>query len=140
MISKRAGISLLIVAALIVVLAVLLAPRVPQPDSYHHFADQRPWLGVPRFGDVISNLPFAGIGLWGLAFLAGRESHRAFTDLRERYPYFLVFFGLLLTALGSAYYLLAPNNARLVWDRLPMTVVFMTLVAAMIAERVSVVL
>jgi hypothetical protein len=86
MISKRAGISLRIVAALIVVLAVLLAPRVPQPDSYHHFADQRPWLGVPRFGDVISNLPFAVIGLWGLAFLAGHESHRAFTDLRERYP------------------------------------------------------
>jgi hypothetical protein len=138
MISKRAGTSLLIAAALIVILALLLAPRLPQPDSYHHFADQRAWLGVPRFGDVTSNLPFAVIGLWGLAFLAGPGPDRAFTDRRERCPYFLAFFGLLLTSLGSAYYHLAPDNARLVWDRLPMTVVFMALVAAMIAERVSV--
>jgi hypothetical protein len=45
---------------------------------------------------------------------------------------------MLLTAAGSAYYHLAPNNDRLVWDRLPMTIVFMSLVAAMIAERISV--
>ena len=51
---------------------------------------------------------------------------------------FSFFFGLLLTALGSAYYHLAPDNERLVWDRLPMTVVFMPLVAALIAERASV--
>jgi hypothetical protein len=140
MISKHPGTSLLIAAALIVMLAVLLAPRVSQPASCHHFADQREWLGVPRFGDVTSNLPFAVIGLWGLAFLAGRGSARAFTDPRERCPYFLASFGLLLTALGSAYYHLAPDNARLVCDRLPMTVVFMALVAAMIAERVSVAL
>ena len=138
MISKRSGTLLLIAAALIVALAAFLAPHVPQPDSYHHFADQREWPGVPRFGDVTSNLPFAVIGLWGLAFLAGRGTGPAFTDPRERYPYSLVFFGLLLTALGSAYYHLAPDNARLVWDRLPMTVVFMALVAATIAERVSV--
>jgi hypothetical protein len=114
-----------------VVLAVFLAPRVSQPAGYHHFANQREWLGVPRFGDVTSNLPFAVIGLWGLAFLAGRGAARAFTDPRERCPYFLAF-GLVLTALGSTYYHLAPDNARLVWDRLPMTVVFMALVAAMI--------
>jgi hypothetical protein len=44
----------------------------------------------------------------------------------------------LLTAIGSSYYHLAPDNARLVWDRLPMTIVFMALVAAMIEERISV--
>ncbi|MGH9865932.1 MAG: alkaline phytoceramidase, partial [Candidatus Acidiferrales bacterium] len=32
----------------------------------------------------------------------------------------------------------APDNARLVWDRLPMTIVFMPLVAAQIGERVQV--
>jgi len=138
MISKRVGTSLLIAATVVVILAALLAPRVPQPDSYHHFADQRCWLGVPRFGDVTSNVPFAVVGLWGLAFLARPDSARAFIDHRERYSYFLVFFGLLLTAFGSAYYHLAPENVRLVWDRLPMTVVFMSLSAAMITERVSV--
>jgi len=62
---------------------------------------------------------------------------RHFLDSRERWPYFVAFIGLLLTAFGSSYYHLDPNNSRLVWDRLPMTVVFMSMVAAMMAERVQ---
>ncbi len=120
-------------------LAALL-PRIPQPQSYHQFADRRTFLGIANFGDVVSNLPFAVIGLWGLIFLLGSSPARlqhCFRDLRERWPYLLVFVGLLLTAAGSSYYHLAPNNARLVWDRLPMTVVFMSMVAAVIMERIS---
>ena len=49
-----------------------------------------------------------------------------------------MFLGLVLTAFGSAYYHLDPGDARLVWDRLPMTLVFMPLVSALIAERVEV--
>jgi hypothetical protein len=60
-----------------------------------------------------------------------------FLDSRERWPYMIAFAGLLLTAFGSSYYHLVPSNARLVWDRLPMTIVFMAIVAAMIAERVE---
>jgi len=45
---------------------------------------------------------------------------------------------MVLTAFGSAYYHLAPDNQRLVWDRMPMTTVFMSMVAAVIAERISV--
>lgn len=60
-----------------------------------------------------------------------------FLDSRERWPYMIAFVGLLLTAFGSSYYHLAPSNARLVLDRLPMTIVFMAIVAAMIAERVQ---
>ena len=44
---------------------------------------------------------------------------------------------MLLTAACSSYYHLAPDNARLVWDRLPMTVGFMGLFAAMLTERVN---
>jgi hypothetical protein len=40
--------------------------------------------------------------------------------------------------MGSAYYHLAPDNARLVWDRIPINIVFMALLAAVIAERVTV--
>ncbi len=138
MISRRIGVGLLVAMTIVVVAAVLLAPRTAQPEAYHHFADQRGWVGVARFGDVASNLPFAVIGIWGLVFLSRDSARRQFVDGRERYPYVLVFLGLLLTAFGSAYYHLAPDNARLVWDRLPMTVVFMSLVAAMIAERLSV--
>jgi hypothetical protein len=108
----------------IAVLAFRLPP-IPQPASYHQFADQRPWLGIPNFRDVASNLAFAVVGLAGLWFLLkpGKLTN-AFIDHRERRPYLVAFFGLLLTAFGSAYYHLAPSNARLIWDRLPMTIVF----------------
>ncbi len=116
----------------------MLLPRIPQPLSYHDFADQRSWLGIPNFGDVASNLLFAVCGVWGLVFLFGRRGLERFIDPRERWAYVFVFLGLLLTAFGSSYYHLAPDNARLVWDRLPMTLAFMGLVSAMISERVSV--
>jgi hypothetical protein len=139
LISRRTGITLLPAVIAVVALVFLLLPRIPQPQAYHHFADQRSFLGIPNFGDVVSNLPFAVAGLWGLLFvLRLRPDDQRFLDSRERWPYLLVFAGLLLTAFGSAYYHLAPDNARLVWDRLPMTVVFMSMVAAVIAERISV--
>ena len=49
----------------------------------------------------------------------------------------MFFLGASLTCLGSAYYHAAPDNPRLVWDRLPMTLGFAGLVAASIAERVD---
>jgi len=116
----------------------MLLPRIPQPQTYHDFADQRFLLGITNFGDVASNLLFAVSGVWGLSFLFGQRGAGSFIDPRERWAYVFVFLGLLLTAFGSGYYHLAPDNARLVWDRLPMTLAFMGLVSAMISERVSV--
>jgi hypothetical protein len=104
------------------------------------FADQRSFLGIPNFGDVVSNVPFAIFGFWGLIFLLRSSSEQLsehFLDKRERWFYLIIFAGLVLTAFGSSYYHLEPSNARLVWDRLPMTVVFMSLVAALIAERID---
>lgn len=123
---------------MIVTIAALLAPRTDLPASYHHFADTRSWLGIPNFGDVASNLFFLIAGIWGLCFLATQASRSRFVDTRERWPYVFVFIGLVWTAFGSGYYHLAPDNQRLVWDRLPMIFVFMPFVAALIAERVSV--
>ncbi len=74
----------------------------------------------------------------GLVALQRQWSPIRFLDQREKWPYLIIFFGLLLTAVGSSYYHLAPDNGRLVWDRLPMTIVFMSLVAALVAERISV--
>jgi len=130
---------LLVLTALVAAIALWL-PRIPQPQEYHLFADQRGFLGLPHFGDVASNLAFAGIGLWGLVFLLRLNSEqipRHFLDRRERRPYLFVFAGLLLTAFGSWYYHLRPDNASLLWDRLPMTIAFMSLVAGVIAERLS---
>ncbi len=141
LLSRSKAIVLLLVAAAIVAVIALCLPPTPQPLSYHHFADQRAWFGIPNFGDVASNLPFAIVGIWGLIFILRipqQELSDHFVDSRERLPYILVFVGLLLTAFGSSYYHLAPDNARLVWDRLPMTIVFMSMVAAVIMERISV--
>lgn len=116
---------------------VFKLPPMPQPPSYHQFADQRSWLGIPNFGNVISNVAFAIVGIWAMRFLF-TNSANTFADTRERMPYLVAFFGLFLTAFGSAYYHLAPSNARLVWDRLPMTIVFGSLVAVVIAEYINV--
>jgi hypothetical protein len=137
MLSRRAGVWPFLALALAVGIAALLTPRADLPPSYHHFADQRSWLGIPNFGDVASNIIYLAAGLWGLVFLAGKSGRKYFLEPREHWPYFLVFLGLALTAFGSSYYHLAPDNDRLVWDRLPMTIVFMPLVAALIAERVN---
>lgn len=135
---KRSGVWLFLVLAIVVGAAALFAPRFDLPPSYHHFADQRSWLGVPNFGEVASNILFLLSGLCGLTFLARKTSFRQFLDQHECWPYLFVFLGLILTAFGSAYYHLAPDDTRLVWDRLPMTIVFMPLVSVMIAERVNV--
>jgi len=125
--------------ALGVAVLMFRLPPIPQSLSYHDFADQRAWLRIPNFLNVISNLPFAIIGVMGILFLRKSKDlpRNVFADPLERWPYFGVFAGLVLTAFGSAYYHLAPDNARLVGDRLPMTIVFGSLVAAVIAERIS---
>jgi hypothetical protein len=137
---KNAVLVLLALTALVAIIA-LLFPRTPQPLSYHNFADHRAAFGISNFGDVASNLAFAIFGIWGLWFLlrlSPEEISIRFFDPRERWFYVLIFLGMVLTAAGSSYYHLAPDNARLVWDRLPMTLVFTSLIAAMIAERISV--
>lgn len=140
MISRKTGLSLIAGITVAVAAAAFFVPRIPQPQSYHMFADRRAFLGIPNFGDVVSNVPFAIVGVWGLVYLAwlrGSELSKRFVDRRERLPYLVFFVGVLLTAFGSSYYHLHPDNARLVWDRLPMTTAFMSLVAVLIAERIN---
>lgn len=116
-------------------LGLAMARPIPQPPAYHHFADGRPLWGIPNFADTASNLPFLFVGIWGIAAVLGTRVR--FVDSRERWPYLIFFAGVALTCIGSSYYHLAPDNDRLVWDRLPMTVGFMSLLAAIIAERID---
>jgi hypothetical protein len=112
-----------------------LTPRLPQALAYHQFADQRALLGIPNGLDVLSSAAFAAVGLAGLRLLG--RSAVALRDARERWPWLVFFAGVTLTSLGSAWYHLAPSNERLVWDRLPMAVAFMALLAALIGERID---
>jgi hypothetical protein len=122
-------------AVLATVVVAAMWPPIPQDPAYHAFADRRPWLGIPNALDVVSNVPFAIVGLLGLAATFSRRA--GFLDPWERRPYAVLFAGVALTSLGSGYYHLAPDNARLVWDRLPIAVGFMGLLTALLAERIS---
>jgi hypothetical protein len=131
--------SIVMIAVFGAVAAVLAAPPVAQPLAYHNMADQRSWVGIPNALNVLSNLPFAVVGVLGLAAIFGSNVDRRvpFHDSWERWPYAALFTGVALTTVGSSYYHLAPDNPRLVWDRLPMTLGFMGLLTAVLAERVS---
>jgi len=114
-------------------LAAVLLPAMPQPPDYHAFADAQTFWSVPNALNVLSNLPFLVAGMLGFAWVARGGGN--FIDPREALPYRVFFLGALLTSAGSAYYHLAPDNARLVWDRVPMTLGFAGLVSAALAER-----
>ncbi len=129
----------LVLTIIVAGLAVFAMPPVAQGSAYHEMADQRSFLGLPNALNVLSNLPFAFIGFFGLVAVTGDERRQRllFRDRWVRWPYLALFGGTVLTAAGSAYYHLAPSNARLVWDRLAMAIGFAGLVTAVIAERVS---
>jgi hypothetical protein len=131
--------TVLLLALLVVGAAALLFHGpIPQDVGYYQFADRRAWAGIPHAGDVLSNIAFLVAGALGLAFLASPRGENAFADRRERLPYALFFAGVFLTTFGSTWYHLAPDTNRLFWDRLPMTVAFVALFAAVIGERMSV--
>ncbi|HYE06157.1 MAG TPA: alkaline phytoceramidase [Planctomycetota bacterium] len=115
-------------AALLIVVAFL--PRLPQDEDYHRFADCRCWLGVSNTADVLSNAPFALVGIVGLWLAARRRTP-------ERAAWLTFFVAVAATAIGSGYYHLAPDTPRLFWDRLPMTVAFMALTAAIAGARLG---
>jgi hypothetical protein len=121
-------------------IAVLALPFVPvfaQDPTYHDFADQRAAWGVPHLGDVVSSFLFVLVGLHGLWVLLRSRVPAAFDDRRERRAYAVLFVGVALTSLGSAWYHLEPTNSSLFWDRLPMTLIFMPLLSIVTAERVG---
>jgi len=128
-------VAVLLATGVVAVGLALSRERLPQSQAYFDFADRRTLAGVPNAMDVLSNVAFALVGLAGLAaLLRGRIALR---DARERLPWTVFFAGVALTSIGSAWFHLQPANDPLVWDRLPMTVAFMGLLCALVAERVS---
>ncbi|MDB5868662.1 MAG: hypothetical protein JWP96_994, partial [Polaromonas sp.] len=118
---RREGVLLL--AVFLMACLALAGPAVPQPASFHDFADQRAWGALPHAMDVLSNLPFAAwgaVGLWALA----RSVWRRTIDSASAGLAGLFFAGLLVTAGVSAFYHWQPDNAGLVWDRSGMVLAF----------------
>ena len=119
--------TLLLTVAGSLVLALSLA-RIGQDPDYHRFADQRAWLGINNFLNVLSNLPFLLVGAAGVRYCLKQRA------LELRSAWLTFFAGVALVSGGSAWYHWQPDSASLVWDRLPMTIAFMDLLVALLAE------
>ena len=123
---------LLISLTLFPVIALfLLVDPIAQPQEYHDFADARGLLGMPNFFDVGSNLAFLVTGLAGVTYCLVADIGPA------RRSWLVMFTGIALVSLGSAYYHWAPSDETLVWDRSAMTVGFMGLFTALLVEFIS---
>ncbi len=113
-------------AAGLLMVAMAFAGPIMQPAGYHDFADQRAMFGIPNFLDVMSNLGFLLVGVWGLLRMAWNGRRDA--------AHAIFFAAIVLTAVGSSWYHLAPSDLRLVWDRLPIALACAAILAASIRD------
>lgn len=120
-------INLLLIVTLIGITIIFLLPPIAQSNSYHQFADKRYSNGIYNCYNVISNFPFLLIGAIGL--FRSIKQKRTYTD-----PMLLFFAGICLTGIGSSYYHANPSTERLLWDRLPMTISFMSFFSLILSE------
>jgi len=130
--SRRAGV---VVGTIVMAcLAMGWLGPIAQPLDYHEFADRRMWLGMVNGLNVMSNAGFLIVGLIGLAYALRLWRQRANASVL---PYTVMYLGVVLTAFGSGYYHLAPDNESLVWDRLAMITVFAGFTCSAVGELVS---
>jgi len=120
---------IILTVAVVGVIGTLFVPRIPQDPAYHQFADNRTFFGIPSFWNLVTNIPFLLVGIFGLA--------RFSKGVALRTSYLLVCLGIILVGAGSTYYHFSPSTKSLIWDRLPLTIVFMALFSAIIEDRVS---
>ncbi|HXF66069.1 MAG TPA: ceramidase domain-containing protein [Burkholderiales bacterium] len=127
---REVALAVLLLAPLLYLFLLHAAP-IPQDRGYHLFADARAFLGLPNFGNVVTNLPFLIVGALGIERCLRAPACGA------RLSWTVFFAAVALVSFGSAYYHLAPGDDALLWDRLPMAVGFMALLAALLAEHLS---
>lgn len=127
------GLVLLVVFVITAVSLYFLDP-IAQDLAYHRFSDCRNFLGLPHFMDVVSNFPFIVIGYLGVRL--AQKSYKKY-DVTYFLMLFTLFAGVFLTGLGSAFYHYAPNNFTLIFDRLPMTLVFTSFFGIIISDYVD---
>ncbi|KAL9191489.1 hypothetical protein ACHAXT_001195 [Thalassiosira profunda] len=152
---------LLLVAAAVSSVFLFIEP-IPQPQAYHNFADKRVFLCschgategfflppdarterrrgfiIPNFGDVISNVVILAGGIFGLLALKSggiaETSHDTIREWQVKVCLPTFFAATIAVSAGSSYYHWNPMDATLVWDRLPMTLAFVSIFCYMLEE------
>ncbi len=122
---------ILAILIIISILSFFFIKPIPQDLTYHLFADTRKLLGINNFFDVLSNLPFFFVGIIGLSYTLSNWIPKS------SWAWFILFSAIALVSVGSAYYHFNPNNQTLVWDRLPMAIVFMALFVVVIGDYID---
>lgn len=94
---------------------------------------------IPNFGDVVSNIVILIGGLSGALLLHRKENGEIDDSIRNWQleiclPIF--FYSTIAISFGSSYYHWNPNNKTLIWDRLPMTLAFVSIFCYMLEDYV----
>jgi hypothetical protein len=129
---KVSQLKLLYVISIIAIVAIFFIKPITQSQEYHNFADHIKLFSIPNFWNVISNLPFVIIGSVGVCSVL---KHLEYYFLQQSYIW--LFIGITLTGFGSGYYHYNPNDTSLIWDRLPMTISFMSFLSIIIGEFIN---
>ncbi|MFZ6818510.1 hypothetical protein [Undibacterium sp. Ji22W] len=120
--------------------ALILHGPITQYAHYHAFADTSSHWGIPNALDVLSNFPFAVVGIIGLIgivatiFRAHDFKPYAMNNGALQCAHFAFALSICATSFGSTYYHLAPDDARLFWDRLPIALACASLLVAVHIE------
>ncbi len=91
---------IMIVTSAIIILSVLcfISP-ISQDIEYHNFSDTASFFSIPNTLNVLSNLPFLIVGIWGLIKLLHDKSLNVL--YQNKFAYVALFLGSTLVAFGS---------------------------------------
>ncbi len=117
--------------AIIFIVALIIHGPIAQNQDYHVFVDARKLFGIPNFFNVITNLPFALVGLLGMQVVSSIK------EKKLKHISLAICTGFLLVTIGSGYYHLRPNNNTLVYDRIPIIIIVMSFFAFIIYYSIS---
>ena len=154
------SIIMLLLVVLISTFFLFVAP-IQQPQKYHNFADKRRFLCschavtegfflppgmersnnagfiIPYFGDVVPNTVIFAGGVFGLVLLRFESSEEELDPSRTWQLHVclpIFFYATVAISVGSTYYHWNPNDTTLVWDRIPMTLAFVSIFCFMLEE------
>jgi hypothetical protein len=126
--------AVLLFVSVLAVGSIFVLPPIRQNPHYHDFANHAEHYRIVNFWNVVSNAAFLLVALAGWhALQLGDEAEETWKKTCVR----VLLLGIGFTAFGSAYYHWHPSDARLLWDRLPMTIVFMCVFTLTIGERID---
>ena len=95
----------------------VITNKIPFPQGYHNFADQRSFLGIPNAVDVISNI---AILIPAIYLLQVRKKKSTTSNL--------LILHLVLLSVASSYYHWNPSDDTIFWDILMIAVTIMLVV------------